>query len=118
MTTGPAYTYTATVLHVVDGDTVDLAVDLGFRVTVTDRFRLLGIDTPELRGVHADVTAATAATEYLRSLLPDTGIVTLRSHRRRIGQDKYGRWLADLWVGDVHINRAMVAAGHAVDYWP
>ncbi|GAG20500.1 unnamed protein product, partial [marine sediment metagenome] len=44
------YTYRAKLDRVVDGDTVDLFVDLGFNICIKDRFRLLGIDTPELRG--------------------------------------------------------------------
>lgn len=47
MTQQPAYTYRATVTRWGDGDTVDLAVDAGFDVTVNTRFRLHGIDTPE-----------------------------------------------------------------------
>lgn len=120
---GPAYTYSAKVVRVVDGDTVDLAVDVGFRVTVNDRFRLLGINAPESRGVNADVYAATASTEHLRRMLGmlGGGTVVLRSHVPRIGQDKYGRWLAELWIDDMSVNRAMVDAGHAVEYdisWP
>ena len=46
----PNFSYKATVLRVVDGDTVDAEIDLGFRMKTTQRLRLKGIDTPELRG--------------------------------------------------------------------
>ena len=116
-----SYTYSAVVKHVVDGDTVDLEVslrdkmiDLGFRQfvhdrnTMRDRFRLLGIDTPE-RGQ----PGWAEATEALRGMLPVGQQITITTTKPR---DKYGRWLATIYVGELNVNQAMIDAGHAVVY--
>jgi len=85
------YKYKAKVKRVVDGDTVDFDVDLGFHVVIRLRGRLLDVDTPE-RG-HQDWTKA---TEMLEGLLKEQedgeGYVTI--HTVKTG--KYGRWLIDI----------------------
>lgn len=91
---GPLYRYAARLCRVVDGDTVWLDVDLGFRVTLRLDFRLLGIDAPELvgatRGAGLD---AKAELERLLSLGP------LHIESEKPGPtDKYGRWLARVFV--------------------
>lgn len=106
---GPAYTYTATVVRHVDGDTVDLSVDVGFRITVTDRFRLYGVDTPE-RGQpgHHEATA------HNERVAPVGSVVTV--HTLKAG-DKYGRWLAVLFLPDGStLNRRIVDEGLGVRY--
>ncbi len=103
------FTYWATVLRVVDGDTVDLAVDVGFRITVTDRFRLLGIDAPELRTPTYE--AGHAARRWLEALIAGRELL-IETHKP--ATDKYGRWLATLFLDGVDVNRALVDAGHAV----
>ncbi len=104
--------YRATVLRVVDGDTVDLTVDLGFRLTMADRFRLFGIDTPELRTPTYD--AGHAACLWLENLITEEELV-IETHKP--SRDKYGRWLATLFLGDVNVNTALIDAGHAVARW-
>ncbi len=104
------YHYRATVVRVVDGDTVDLTVDLGFRATFTDRFRLYGIDAPEVR--YPTYDAGQAARLWLTELLPPGTPVVTETHKPPT--DKYGRWLATLWLGGHDVNAALVAAGHAV----
>lgn len=81
------YQYRATVVRWIDGDTVDLDVDLGFHVITRQRFRLLGVDTPE-RGEPGYGEARQCA----ESVLPTGAVVTVET----IKTDKYGRWLADL----------------------
>jgi len=103
------YHYRATVQRVVDGDTVDLVVDVGFRVTVTDRFRLFGIDTPELRAPTYE--AGHAARLWLENLIGGRELL-VETHKP--STDKYGRWLATLFLDDVNVNTALVDAGHAV----
>ena len=103
-----SYTYSAAVEHVVDGDTIDLNVSLGFRQWMRDRFRLAGIDAPERGQVGwADATAA------LRAMLPVGQPIIIHTAKPR---DKYGRWLATIYVGDLNVNQAMVDAGHAKVY--
>lgn len=78
-----------TVIRVVDGDTVELEVDLGFKTRFRDNFRLIGVDTPE-RG-HEGFTEATDYTKAWCDKYQEGGI-ELHSVKR----DKYGRWLAIL----------------------
>ena len=97
------YKYKAKVKRVVDGDTVDFDVDLGFHVIIRLRGRLLDVDTPE-RG-HQDWAKA---TEMLESLLKEQedeeGYVTI--HTGKTG--KYGRWLVDI----DHVNTVLA------EIWP
>jgi micrococcal nuclease len=93
------YEYRAKLKRVVDGDTVDFVVDLGFHVHTTIRTRLLGVDTPE-RG-HPDWKKATAECARLISVVADVEgaevghpehYLTIRTHK----QGKYGRWLVEI----------------------
>lgn len=82
------YTYKAVVDRWVDGDTVDLVVDLGFNMTTKQRFRVMGIDTPERNEVNYDV--ARMCSEEMH---PRGSAITFTSVK---GKDKYGRWLIEL----------------------
>lgn len=103
------YTYNATVIRVVDGDTVDLDVDLGFDIHQFMRTRLYGINAPEM-----NTAAGKEAREFLLSMLPLDAEVLLHSHKDK--RDKYGRYLARLEFNGVVVNDEMVATGHAVEY--
>ena len=85
------YTYKAKVIRCVDGDTVDLEVDLGFKVFMHIRGRLVAVDTPE-RG-HADFKKATLMLENLLMAQADEeGLVTIKTKKT----GKYGRWLVSI----------------------
>lgn len=109
------YEYHATVIKIVDGDTVDLNVDLGFRIWNRDRFRLLGINAPEVVGATHD--AGIAAKQHLEQIMPIDSAVVIHSEKP-VSRDKYGRWLARLFLGDKDINQAMIDDGFAVEYNP
>ncbi|WP_411720828.1 thermonuclease family protein [Mycetocola sp.] len=103
------YRYRATDLKWIDGDTVDLLVDLGFYHFVKTRFRLYGMDTPE-RG---DALWG-EATDFAEAMAPvDTQVCidVFKDH------DKYGRWLVNIYVDDKQVNQSLVAAGLAVPYY-
>lgn len=88
------YQYKATLVNVVDGDTLDFDVDLGFRVTMRIRVRLNGIDTPEIfrPSCDAEATHGFGAVRFIEdNFLNKTG--TLTTYKDRTG--KYGRYLAD-----------------------
>ena len=131
------FTYAAKLIEIIDGDTVDLLIDLGFGVHVKERCRLYGIDAPEMPTAQGQ-----AAKAYLESLLgAATGelYVATRKMARKPKErtDKYGRYLAVLYDGvnvdmfihgdqtessvqrmKASINFAMVYAGHARErYW-
>lgn len=104
----PAYQYKATVVRIVDGDTVVLSVDLGFSVSAQEKFRLAHINAPE----KADKDGWAKATSRLAELLPLASACTLKS----LGQDKYGRWLGEIYVGDLYVNGVLLDEGLAVAY--
>lgn len=107
------YDYRCTILRVIDGDTVEVQIDLGFDMSFKSSVRLKGINAPELTG--ATKPAGLTAKSYLMGLLPIMGPVTIHTdyHRER---DKYGRVLGTFWVNGININQAMLDAGHAVPY--
>ncbi|GIX05050.1 MAG: hypothetical protein KatS3mg114_0919 [Planctomycetaceae bacterium] len=108
------YEYRARITRVIDADTVDAEIDLGFHVSLTVTLRLVGIKAPETRGT--DRPRGLAATRYLESLLNDlTGDTReLIVRTQKDVTEKYGRYLAELIAGEVNLNHALVAAGHAV----
>jgi micrococcal nuclease len=102
------YQYRAKILRVVDGDTVDCAVDLGFYMTATIRFRLANIDAPELRGPGKE--AGKASKKYLEELVAQHGSdVVIRTSKT----EKYGRWLAEIQSGEKDLGSELVKSGHA-----
>ena len=108
------YEYRARIIRVIDRDTVESQIDLGFQVTFTATLRLIGINAPETRGTERPL--GLAATRYFESLLDEhagaTRELTIRTEKDLTG--KYGRYLAELIAGEVNLNHALVAAGHAV----
>ena len=85
------HTYRAKVKRVVDGDTVDFDVDLGFHIGISIRTRLLGVDTPE-RG-HQDFAKATnVLIDLLSTRTNEEGYIMIKTEKT----GKYGRWLVDI----------------------
>jgi micrococcal nuclease len=103
------YKYRANVVKWVDGDTVDLLVDLGFYHFVKTRFRLYGIDTPE-RG---DALWG-EASDFAKIAAPEGTEVVIEVFK---AADKYGRWLANIYLDGQNINESLVASGLAVPYF-
>jgi micrococcal nuclease len=107
------YVYWVRLLKVVDGDTIDVMVDLGFRTFVGARLRLAGIDTAELNSTDPEKRKlAQEAKIYLLSRLPEEFVIKTYLDR----SDKYGRMLAEVWVGDSMVNEELVQAGLAQVY--
>lgn len=101
----PDYTYRVTVDRVVDGDTIDVLIDVGFKTTVFKRLRLLNVDTEELRDSDPERRAkAKLAKQFLIDFLEDAERVYVQTFLDSAG--KYGRLLAWVWVekGDDLIN--------------
>ena len=109
------FEYKCKVTNIVDGDTVDVDIDLGFGVWLRDqRIRLYGIDTPESRTSDpSEKLYGKAAAEFLKKWL-DGGDVTIKTHKDERG--KFGRILGELWVFDTNVNRKMIEEHHAVEY--
>jgi len=106
------YTYKAIVLRVVDGDTIDCSVQLGFDVTMNLRFRLYGINTPETRGIEREQGLKSKAR--MQQLLPIGEQVVLTTYKDR--KEKYGRYLCEVFADDVSLNGLMIAEGLATPY--
>ena len=107
------YTYKAKLDRVIDGDTVDANIDLGFDITIHKRIRLAGIDTPESRTRDLEEKAKGLASKDKLIELLGNGDFVLES--KEVG--KYGRVLGTLLVEDVNINDTLVKEGYAVEYW-
>lgn len=104
------YTYKCAVVRVVDGDTVDLMVDLGMDTYQHARIRLSGIDTYEVRGEEREL--GLLAKDFISLILeenPDP--LFLRTTKDRKG--KYGRYIGEIYLADGRcVNKLMEEAGH------
>ena len=113
------YEYRCKVVRIIDGDTVDVDIDLGFGVWLhKERVRLYGIDTPESRTRDLEEKKyGLAAKDFLTGMLDDDQII-LKTHKDKTG--KFGRILGELWrtsnYTDKSINRYMIEKHHAVAY--
>ena len=122
------YEYKATILRVVDGDTVDVDIDLGFGVWLRkERVRIMGIDTPESRTRDKEEKRfGLAAKNRLKELLPIASIAVLRTQIDRDGEDakgKFGRILGNFSPGNspitpcsTMVTEILIKEGHAVAY--
>lgn len=114
------YEYRCKVVKIVDGDTVDVDIDLGFGVWLKkERIRMFGIDTPESRTRDLDEKKyGLMAKEFITKLLDDEGGIVLKT--RKDAEGKYGRILGELWrttdFADTSINELMIKNHHAVSY--
>ena len=110
------YEYKATIVKVVDGDTVDVDIDLGFgMVYKKQRVRMMGIDTPESRTRNLEEKFyGKQSKAHLQSILAE-GDIQLQSHDK----GKFGRILGELFVGSstYSVNQQMIDEYHAVPYF-
>jgi micrococcal nuclease len=122
------YIYKAELIRVVDGDTVDLIVDLGFDTSRKERFRLYGVDAPEM-----NTAEGKAAKAWLIGILGPYGAIYVQTIQleTKAKRDKYGRFLAVLYdelptlipimrepIHPSSINAKMIVEGHAKErYW-
>lgn len=109
-----AYKYNAIVTHVIDGDTVELQIDLGFSVLVNCTCRLYGIDTPELKSKDKkQKELAISAKNYLNEKLIHKTVVAETFISKK---DKYGRYLANIYLDNVLINKELIKLGYAKEF--
>ena len=109
------YEYRCKVVKIIDGDTVDVDIDLGFGVWLRkQRIRLYGIDTPETRTRDLkEKQVGLAAKKRLQELIDDSGgKFRIQSH----GIGKYGRCLGTLFIDDTNINVLLLEEGLAEKY--
>ena len=111
------FSYNATVVKIVDGDTVDALIDVGFSIMTKKRIRFRGINTPEsrTRDVEEKINGLAAKDRVVQLLSENDNKFILKSY----GVGKYGRCLGELFV-DAHeesINQVLINEGHATEYW-
>jgi len=106
------------VKNVVDGDTIDVVIDLGFDILFASRVRLAGIDTPESRTTDkAEKVLGLEAKEYLKKQLKDAKSVVIRTEKMN-SSEKYGRILGWVYVNgeSESVNNKMINDGYAWGY--
>ena len=104
------------VLRVVDGDTIDADIDLGFDISLTKRVRLSGVDTPESRTTDLkEKTLGLEVKEWLKKKLDGKKNILIKTELPD-STEKYGRILGRLYVDDVCLNDRMIAEGYAWTY--
>lgn len=121
--TNPDYIYQGEIARWVDGDTVDvdlyIFLDFGFHWYETkqtkQRVRLYGINTPE-KG-HENYKEATAFMEEHAPVGMEVMVQTYKMPTGYASEEKYGRYLADIFVQDVNLNKTILASGLAVAYF-
>ena len=108
--------------RVIDGDTIDVTLDLGFSLTKKERVRIAGVDTPEKRTRNLEEKElGIDATNWLKDKIKDTlagdNELTIRTELVG-GVGKYGRLLGWLYVGDdvLSLNEQMISEGYAWEY--
>ena len=116
------YEYKCKILRVVDGDTVDVDIDLGFGVWMhKERVRMMGIDTPESRTRDkVEKAFGLASKDRLKELLPIGSMSILKTEIDRSGEDKkgkFGRILGDFFIEDKRATDILIEEGHAVAYF-
>ena len=116
------YNYKISPLRVVDGDTIDAEIDLGFDVKIKKRIRFMGINAPESRTKDLEEKArGLAAKDRVKALLDGCENIMLNSH----GVGKFGRCLGEIMLDKVDgqdkltlvsLNELLINEGHAVEY--
>jgi micrococcal nuclease len=105
----PQHVHPATIVRWVDGDTVVLLVDQDYENLAKKHHRLLWLDTPEK-------ALGIAATARVNGLAPPGKRVVVRSYKVEGDHDSFGRYLAEVFVGDINVNQLLLQEGLAVPY--
>lgn len=112
------YEYKVRVVEVIDGDTIDAVIDLGFDIFTNKRIRLAGIDCPESRTTDLhEKKLGTEAKVYLRELLGNATNVVVKTMATDT-YEKYGRVLGRVYIGSspISVNEMMISKGYAWSY--
>ena len=106
------------ITKVVDGDTIDANIDLGFDISLTKRIRLAGIDSPESRTTNLKEKAlGLESKEWLKKTLEDAKDILIKTEKPD-STEKYGRIIGHLFINDqeTSLNNQMIAEGYALEY--
>ena len=123
---GPNYIYRVVVTRVIDGDTVDVDIDLGFNEYKKDRVRLMGIDTPESRTRNLKEKALGLQSKArLKELIATAPLINKKRGKKAVflkttkdGKGKFGRILGTILIGeDTDVCEVLINEGHARTYF-
>ena len=106
------------VLKVVDGDTIDASIDLGFDISLSKRIRLAGIDTPESRTRDLEEKAlGLESKEWLKKALEGAKDIIIKTEKPD-STEKYGRIIGHLFINgqETSLNNQMITSGYALAY--
>jgi len=102
-------TYKGKLLRIIDADTIEAAIFLGFNVSIKKRIRLIGINAPEIRTKDPNIKQkGLDAKAFLESLFKSKDLII-----KSKGFDKYGRCLAEVFVDNINIGEELIKEGHA-----
>lgn len=106
------YEYKALIERIVDADTVDVRIDLGFSCWSHQRIRLIGINAAEKNTEYGKL-----AIEYVKNVLPIDSEIILQTEKG--DKEKYGRYLGRILFPSSRqcLNDTLIAMGYAVEYW-
>ena len=121
----PNYVYRCVVTRVVDGDTVDADIDMGFNMFSKDRIRLMGLDTPESRTRNKhEKRHGLAAKARLKELIAGATTIPGKRGKKNVylqtskeGKGKFGRILGTLHVNGENLNEILIRENHARPYY-
>jgi micrococcal nuclease len=105
-------------INVIDGDTIDVDIDLGFDISLSRRVRMAGIDTPESRTTDkAEKVLGLEAKEYLKKMMKDAKTIAIKTELPD-SSEKYGRILGWVYIDGAtkSINERMIEDGYAWGY--
>lgn len=121
----PMFVWKGRCTRVIDGDTIEVQLDTGFHTIHTERLRLLGVDTPEVRG--ETYAAGMLAKAYVQALMKNIAVdsvgktiewpLTVQTHK----SDSFGRYLADVWSSrndplfqGMSLSELLIIDGHGI----
>ena len=105
------------VIKIVDGDTIDVIIDLGFDILHRARVRLYGIDTPESRTRDKEEKIlGILSKNYLKDALKNGQKLVIKTHKGN-ETGKFGRILGEIFINDINFNLKMCSEGYAVAYY-
>ena len=125
---GPSYQFPVVITRIVDGDTVDARIDMGFKIVYEERIRLLGLDTPEsYTSNKKEKVLGLAAKARIKELIAQANVLPKKRGKRDVvlktskhGKGKFGRILGEIWVnantgegGGINVNGQLIEEGHA-----
>jgi micrococcal nuclease len=125
--TDQVYYYQAKVIKVIDGDTVEVEIDLGFGISKKFKARLWGINTPEISKSRSKEEKAKGLEskarleQWLKDNSTDNKILIKSHDGKQLKQEKYGRWLIEIYptnknINSISLNDLLVKEGYAVEF--